>query len=306
MAPSTLPRSAVGPLVQAALKMAQFLRYANLGTFEFLVNGPSHEWVFLEINPRLQVEHTITGEVAIVLVIIPYTHPCVLELEEVMHLDLVRVQLLLSQPGASLSTVLPECLPSPPTPHGHAIQLRMVAEDPQKSHTLSTGLLRPTDISWPAGRGVRVDTWLSRGSRIPHDGAGWTIGTDFDSLLAKIIVHARNDREATARASRALWETRIRGSVATNLEVLAGIVAHPDWAAGSVNTRWLEKHMQTVLQLGKQHLYTITPSLLPVMDTTETLYFSAIFPYFSSFSTDSLRYTSRLRHVDGHVTLTRR
>lgn len=62
MAPSTLPRATVEHLLHAALKMAGNLRYAGLGTVEFLVNGESHQWVFLEINPRIQVEHTVTGE----------------------------------------------------------------------------------------------------------------------------------------------------------------------------------------------------------------------------------------------------
>ena len=61
MAPSTLPREAIKPLIEAALQMARHLRYTGLGTFEFLMNGQSKEWIFLEINPRVQVEHTVTG-----------------------------------------------------------------------------------------------------------------------------------------------------------------------------------------------------------------------------------------------------
>ena len=67
LAPSLLPRNVVEPLIHAALKLARCLQYAGLGTFEFLVNGISHEWIFMEINPRIQVEHTVTGEIKLPL-----------------------------------------------------------------------------------------------------------------------------------------------------------------------------------------------------------------------------------------------
>ncbi|KAH9849626.1 hypothetical protein C2E23DRAFT_737078 [Lenzites betulinus] len=234
MAPSTLPRGVVEPIIYASLEMARHLRYAGLGTFEFLVNAQSNEWIFLEINPRLQVEHTVT--------------------EEIMNIDLVRVQLLLSQPGVSLASVLPAHASSPPPPRGHAIQLRLVAEDPQKSFQLSPGAILSSDISWPGGRGVRIDTWLTCSPRGPFSGPGLAVGTDFDSLLAKVVVHGDTFEEATARALRALDETRVRGEVKTNIEVLAGVVAHPDWAAGAIHTRWLEDNLDDVLQFGQQRL----------------------------------------------------
>ncbi|KAI0336719.1 hypothetical protein GY45DRAFT_1365679 [Cubamyces sp. BRFM 1775] len=236
MAPSTLSREAVGPLIEAALKMAQHLRYAGLGTFEFLMDGASHEWIFLEINPRVQVEHTVT--------------------EEITNLDLIRVQLLLSLPGVSLASALPTYAISPPIPQGHAIQLRLVAEDPQSCFRLSTGNISAPDVLWPSGRGVRVDTWLCTGpwSRTNVPGGPWSVGVDFDSLLAKIIVHAGTFGEATARALRALRETRVRGVVKTNVELLAGVVAHPGWSGGILYTRWLEDNVDEVLQLGRKHL----------------------------------------------------
>ncbi|KAI0371279.1 hypothetical protein BV20DRAFT_1035297 [Pilatotrama ljubarskyi] len=233
MAPSTLAREVVDPLIQAALKMAKQLRYAGLGTFEFLVNGQSREWIFLEINPRIQVEHTVT--------------------EEITNLDLVRVQLLLSVSGASLAAVLPGHTPSPPPSQGHAIQLRLVAEDPEHSFRLSAGTIQPSEVSWPAGRGVRVDTWLTSGPR-GHGSASWTVGVDFDSLLAKIVVHGGTFEEATARALRALREISVRGEVKTNQELLAGVVTQADWKGGAVHTRWLEEHVDDVLRMGKQHL----------------------------------------------------
>ncbi|KAH9887200.1 hypothetical protein C8Q73DRAFT_656932 [Cubamyces lactineus] len=240
MAPSTLSREAIRPLIEAALKMARHLSYAGLGTFEFLMNGQSHEWIFLEINPRVQVEHTVT--------------------EEVMNLDLVRVQLLLSLPGVSLASALPVAhATSPPMPQGHAIQLRLVAEDPQSSFHLSVGSISARDVQWPSGRGVRVDTWLCAGpcSHAGVHGQPWSIGVDFDSLLAKIVVHAGTSGEATARALRALRETRVQGAVKTNVELLAGIVTHPDWSAGIIHTGWLEDNVDEAIQLGRTHLRRI-------------------------------------------------
>lgn len=250
MAPSTLSREAVEPLIQAALKMARKLRYAGLGTFEFLVNGQSHEWIFLEINPRIQVEHTVTGRFRTLHP--SCTHRLMNVPEEITNLDLVRVQLLLSQPGATLASILPLHTPAPPPPQGHAIQLRLVAEDPQNSFQLSTGTIRSAEISWPGGRGIRTDTWLSSGDF--HGVPEWTVGVDFDSLLAKVVVHAGTFHEAAARALRALRETHVRGEVKTNVELLAGVVTHSDWTAGAVHTRWLEDRVEEVLLLGGQHL----------------------------------------------------
>ncbi|KAI0674564.1 hypothetical protein C8Q78DRAFT_1067546 [Trametes maxima] len=231
IAPSTLSREVVEPLLQASLKMARHLRYAGLGTFEFLVNDRSKKWIFLEINPRIQVEHTVT--------------------EEIMGLDLVRVQLLLSLPGASLAAVLPTYSRPPSPPRGYAIQLRLVAEEPRESFRLSTGTITSSDVSWPGGRGIRVDTWLcSRycGTLLSPE---WIVGMDFDSLLAKVIVYGGSFEEATFRAIRALKETRIQGEVRTNVGLLAGIIAHQDWAAQSVHTRWLEDNVKEVSQSGK-------------------------------------------------------
>ncbi|KAI0765275.1 hypothetical protein C8Q74DRAFT_1205439 [Fomes fomentarius] len=229
MAPSTLGPTMVRPLLEAAVKMARHLQYAGLGTFEFLFNSRSHEWVFLEINPRIQVEHTVT--------------------EEVVDIDLVRVQLSLSIPGTTLEDVIPR----QPAPQGHAIQLRLIAED--HSFRLSPGTVKPSHISWPAGKGVRVDTWLCAGPYSDPD-VDWTVGVNFDSLLAKIIVRGANLAEATAKAKRAARETRLSGEVKTNAELLAGVVAHDDWQQGSIHTRWLEEHLEEVLELGKEALRT--------------------------------------------------
>ncbi|KAL0572648.1 hypothetical protein V5O48_009306 [Marasmius crinis-equi] len=222
IAPSSLPRTSVQPLIDSAVKMATALKYKGLGTFEFLVNASTKQWVFLEINPRVQVEHTVT--------------------EEISNIDLVQTQLLLSLPNNTLSSL---SLSSTPPPMGHAIQLRLTAEDPTKSFRLSPGTIRAEDITWPAGRGIRIDTWLSS-----LQTNTFTVGTDFDSLLAKIIVHGASFEEATRRARRALQELRFRSNVRTNMEVLGGVLEHPDWRDGRVDTLWLEREVEGVLKLG--------------------------------------------------------
>ncbi|TCD62687.1 hypothetical protein EIP91_006546 [Steccherinum ochraceum] len=227
MAPSSLPRSRVQPLLDASMKMARDLQYRGLGTFEYLVDMESEAWVFLEVNPRLQVEHTVT--------------------EEITGIDVVRASLLLSLPGASLKSVVPSAYPSPPPPTSHAIQLRLTAEDPRKTFQLSTGTIKGSEVSWPGGHGVRVDTWLSSAFA---DEDSWEIGTEFDSLLAKVIVSGETLQEATQRASRALREVRLGQSVKTNRKLLAGIVEHPDWLNGRIDTLWLERNLEEVLTLG--------------------------------------------------------
>ena len=265
MAPSTLPRTTIEPLLHAALKMAQKLRYLGLGTFEFLVNSELQEWVFLEINPRIQVEHTVTGEQwrSTLIFISVFT----LRSEEISNVDLVHVQLRLSVPGTTLADVLPEHVSSSAPPKGQAIQLRLVAEDPHRSFQLYPDTLRPSDISWPAGRGVRVDTWLSTGPYAHVSQAEWAVGVDFDSVLAKVIVHGASFDEATARAQRALREIRIAGDTKTNLQLLAGVLSHPDWRAGTIHTRWLEENVDQVLRLGANNLPSATSPALHIPST---------------------------------------
>jgi len=232
MAPSSLPRERIQSLLEASLKMARYLKYRGLGTFEFLINTGSPEWIFLEINPRLQVEHTIT--------------------EEITGVDLVRASLLLSLPQASLWTVISSAYPSLPPPQGHAIQLRLTAEDPTRSFQLSTGTIRPVDVAWPGGNGVRVDTWLTSASENEELVISWVIGTEFDSLLAKVITHGETFQEATQKALRALREVRLGKGVTTNQELLAGVLVHADWKNGRIDTLWLERNFEGILELGSQ------------------------------------------------------
>ncbi|KXN80936.1 Pyruvate carboxylase [Leucoagaricus sp. SymC.cos] len=225
VAPSRLPRHAIQLLVNASLKIAGHLKYKGLGTFEFLVNASTYQWVFLEINPRVQVEYTITG-MTLLSSVANYSNTFSL---------------------SSLSLNTP-----PPIPIFTAIQLRLTAENPENSFLLSSGIINNSELQWPAGHGVRVDTWLSSSPSLPI--TKWTVGTDFDSLLAKIIVRSDSFDAATQKAQRALCEFSLGPNckVKTNIEVLAGVLKHQDWKSGIIETFWLERNLKTILHLGKQ------------------------------------------------------
>jgi acetyl-CoA/propionyl-CoA carboxylase biotin carboxyl carrier protein len=181
--------------------------YVSAGTVEFLLS-PQGELSFLEVNARLQVEHTVT--------------------EETTGLDLVREQFRVAagQPltiGAGDDALIPS---------RHAIEFRINAEDPDRDFAPSTGVIavfRP-----PGGPGVRLDTGVT---------AGDVVSGQFDSLLAKLIVTGRDRAEALQRARRALDEFRVEG-VRTTLPFLRAVVDEPDFTAAgpggfAVHTRWI-------------------------------------------------------------------
>ncbi|TXL65334.1 carboxyl transferase domain-containing protein [Zeimonas arvi] len=206
-------------IVEAALRMAREAGYRSLGTFEFLVDeGPDPElpFVFIEANPRLQVEHTIT--------------------EAVTGVDLVAVQLGIAA-GRSLREVGLDPM-RPPRPEGFAIQFRINAEtlDAQGLARPAAGRLDRFDL--PSGPGVRVDT---------HGRPGYAPSPNFDTLLAKLIVSARGDfAEALRRGQRALAETRIAG-IATNLHLLRALAEREEFATQAVHTRHVESILAPLL-----------------------------------------------------------
>lgn len=220
IAPSpSLPGALRERITTAALSMARAVDYQGLGTFEFLVDLASADlpFVFIECNPRLQVEHTIT--------------------EEVTGVDLVQAQIALAA-GRRLQDIgLDPAAPQPVL--GFAIQWRINAEtlDAQGNATPGSGTLRRFDL--PAGPGVRVDT---------HGAAGATPSPHYDTLLAKLIVHTRSPRFADAlrRSQRALAECRIEG-VATNLALLQALAARQEMESQQVHTRWLESVLPELL-----------------------------------------------------------
>lgn len=157
-------------LVAGSRALFDAVDYVGLGTCEFLLSDEG-ELYFLEVNPRLQVEHTVT--------------------EEVTGVDLVDIQLRIAS-GETLATALP--------PRGHSIELRVTSEDPGNDLQPTMGML--TRVSWPTGPGIRIDTGI---------GEGDSVSPEFDSMVAKIIVTAPTREQAIARALRVTSETVLEG-----------------------------------------------------------------------------------------------
>ncbi|KAK5115703.1 hypothetical protein LTR62_000792 [Meristemomyces frigidus] len=224
IAPSTAAdRSMVSPVVEAAVTMAKKIKYLSLGTFEFLLNLVTEEFYFLEINPRLQVEHTIT--------------------ESLCGIDIVKAQLRLSQ-GGSLAGCgfLRNGQDTLKPPAGHSIQLRITAEDPEKNYSLSIGKIQ--SFRFPTGNGIRVDTALV-------NGISTVIGADFDSVIAKLIVTAASWEDVVSKAKRALEDTAIEG-IKTNISLLRAIVSHRNFAHRTCDTQWLESKHEELLAQSQQ------------------------------------------------------
>ena len=219
VAPSpTLPDALREKLVDAALRMAREVKYRSLGTFEFLVDPASHDlpFVFMETNPRLQVEHTVT--------------------EEVFGYDLVQAQIRIAA-GATLRDVGLDPR-HPPKPQGFAIQWRINAETLAADGTATPHSGTLTRFDLPSGPGIRVDT---------HGFAGAAPSPHYDTLLAKLIVHSRGSfTDALRRSRRALGEFHIAG-LATNLSLQRALAARPEMETLHVHTRWLEQVLPELL-----------------------------------------------------------
>ena len=193
-------------LADAAVAAARAAGYVNAGTVEFIVEGD--RFFFMEMNTRLQVEHPVT--------------------EAITGLDLVEWQLRIAA-GERLPFA------SCPPLAGHAIEVRLCAEEPREAWRPTTGRL--ARLVLPAGEGIRVDSGVRAGDAVtPY----------YDSLIAKIIAHGASRDEAIARLGAALKETVVEG-VATNLDALRAIVAHPGFAAGAPTTGFLAAHGEAIL-----------------------------------------------------------
>jgi acetyl-CoA carboxylase biotin carboxylase subunit len=179
--------------------------YSNVGTLEFLMDEHGR-FYFMEMNTRIQVEHTVT--------------------EMVTGLDLVREQIRLAA-GEPLSPTLVGRF----RPRGHAIECRINAEDPV---TFAPSPGRINGLNLPGGFGVRVDT---------HIYEGYVVPSNYDSLLAKLIVHAEDREAARRRMRRALHEFVIEG-IKTNLDFHRRLVDHPDFIAGRLDTHFLERFLE--------------------------------------------------------------
>lgn len=199
-APNLQPELATA-LHQTAERLLAAVKYRNAGTVEFIVDAESDDFYFLEVNTRLQVEHGVT--------------------EEVFGVDLVE-WMLRQAAGDSPLAKAPTL-----TPQGHAIQLRLYAEDPYRDFQPAAGLL--TEVVFAEGEGVRVDHWIDAGLEVPPF---------FDPMLAKLIVHGADRAAALNKLDRALADTRLYG-IETNLGYLRALIADPALQSGRMTTRYL-------------------------------------------------------------------
>ena len=197
-------------LYDFALKIAHSVQYNNAGTAEFLIDKAENIY-FIEVNPRIQVEHTVT--------------------EEVTGIDLVRSQILiadgeaLDSPGIDIRNQ--ESLQC----NGFAIQCRITTEDPQNNFKPDYGTI--VAYRHAGGYGIRLDEGSSY--------QGVKVSPFFDSMLVKITAKGRTLKGAIARLHRALVEFRIRG-VKTNISFLENVIHHPEFENGEVTVRFIEKH----------------------------------------------------------------
>ncbi|MEG0591467.1 MAG: acetyl-CoA carboxylase biotin carboxylase subunit, partial [Lachnospiraceae bacterium] len=187
---------------EAAVKAAKAANYVNAGTIEFLLE-PSGHFYFMEMNTRIQVEHPVT--------------------EWVTGIDLVKEQIRIAS-GLPLSYTQEEVKIT-----GHAIECRINAENPKKNFRPSPGVI--TDMYLPGGKGVRIDSAIYSGYQVP---------AYYDSMLAKLIVYAKNREEAIAKMKCALGEVIIQG-IETNVDFQYEIINHPDYQSGNIDIEFIEK-----------------------------------------------------------------
>src|SRR5699024_7844142 len=236
IAPSpTLADNTRQQLLDAALTMAKTVNYLGLGTFEFLVAPNGSDYFFMEANPRLQVEHTIT--------------------EEITGIDLVQSQIAVSA-GIILSS-LRLTQEQIPAPSGFATQclLNMATIDTSGATQPSGGTLQI--FAPPTGPGVRVDTFGY---------SGYTTSPPFDSLLAKVITHSRSSdyTHGVRKAYRALCQFRIEG-VATNIPFLQTLLSEEDVAKNNIYTKYVDEHLVSLVANSNQH-----PQLFPTSSAAVT------------------------------------
>lgn len=186
---------------EVAVRLMAAVNYRSAGTVEFVYDAQSHDFYFLEVNTRLQVEHGVT--------------------EAIYQVDLVRWMI---EVGAQESTLPPQA----PKPHGHAIQVRLYAEDPFKKFQPSAGLL--TEVVFPELPDLRIDHWIKPGIEI---------SPFFDPMLAKVISYAETRETAHAKLLSALKQISIYG-IETNTDYLSHILNDAAFLSASITTRYLD------------------------------------------------------------------
>jgi acetyl-CoA carboxylase biotin carboxylase subunit len=193
---------------EAAVRLAREAGYVNAGTVEFLVDAAGN-FFFLEVNTRLQVEHPVT--------------------EMVTGLDLVKLQIRIAA-GESLPFNQSDVSLS-----GHAIECRLYAEDPDNNFFPSPGKILSRHL--PLGPGIRLDDGVYE---------GFTVPTDYDPMLGKLIAWGQTRAEAIARLERALEEFTITG-IKTNVQLFLSILRDPQFVRGEIFTRWLDERLPLLL-----------------------------------------------------------
>jgi acetyl-CoA carboxylase, biotin carboxylase subunit len=183
---------------QYALRLAKSVQYQSVGTIEFLFEN--EKFYFMEMNTRIQVEHPVT--------------------EITANIDLIKEQILISQnKSIKIDSIKRD---------SHAIECRINAED-SETFLPSPGLI--TDLHQPGGPGIRIDSFIYRGYRVPPF---------YDSLIAKIIAYGKNRNEARQRMKRALHEYQI-GGIKTNKEFLIKVIEHKDFKTNNISTHFIDK-----------------------------------------------------------------
>jgi acetyl-CoA carboxylase, biotin carboxylase subunit len=186
----------------AAVRLARAGGYVNAGTVEFLVDA-SLNFYFLEVNTRLQVEHPVT--------------------EQVTGLDLVKLQIAIAA-GHRLPFAWESI-----TPRGHAMEVRIYAEDPDNNFFPCPGKIVARRIA--TGPGIRLDEGVYR---------GWNVPMEYDPLLSKLIAWGNSREETIARLRRALDEYTITG-IRTNVSLFRRILTEPEFLSGEIHTKWLDQ-----------------------------------------------------------------
>ena len=210
VAPSIgLPQKVVDELCQAGVELARKIGYDNAGTVEFLLDQDTKEWFFIEMNPRIQVEHTVT--------------------EQITGIDIVRSQILVAmeQKLHDKKIGIPEQENIPR--NGCAVQCRVTTEDPEKDFSPDYGKI--LSYRSAAGFGVRLDGAMGD--------TGSIITPFYDSLLVKLTTSGPNLSQALDRMHRALREMRIRG-VKTNIPFLENVITHNEFVKGNATTRMID------------------------------------------------------------------
>ena len=197
-------------ICQAALAIGRKVGYENAGTVEFLVDDETGTFYFIEVNPRLQVEHTVT--------------------EIVTGIDIVKSQILIAQGRELADPEIGIAGQESVQAQGHAIQCRITTEDPTNNFIPDYG--RITHYRSSGGPGLRLDGGTTT--------TGAIITPFYDSLLVKVSTYARRFKDAALRMERALQEYRIRG-VKTNIPFLLNVVTHPTFLEGGCTTRFIDQ-----------------------------------------------------------------